>query len=121
MAFPWQPEVLPIKFRFREMIPDDDVLEALEGINFDHSFAILLQVGQISKDDIINEVTRENGRVVISVKNAAAGPGNFKLLEYSLPYQVISVEKTDKWEQMIEFIVEDENGNLLDSANHYVP
>lgn len=104
-----------------EFVFSDDVLEKLKGINFDNSFAILLLVGQITEDDMVNKVSRESDKVIISVKKYTVGPGNYKLKGYSLPYQLISVEKTDKWDQNIEFIIEDENGNLLGKFSQYIP
>lgn len=99
----------------------DAVLEKLKGINFDNSLAILLLVDQVSKGDVVTQVSREADKVIISIKNDAVGPGNYKIMGYSLPYQLISVEKTDKWDQNIEFIIEDENGNLLGKFSHYIP
>jgi len=113
-----QDEIVP---PISEFVFSDDVLEKLKGINFDNSFAILLLVGQISEDDMVNRVSRETDKVIISVKNYTVGPGNYKLKGYSLPYQLISVEKTDKWDQNIDFIIEDENGNYLGKFSHYIP
>lgn len=113
-----QDEIVP---PISEFVFSDDILEKLKGMNFDNSFAILILVGQIPDDSIINKVTRETDKVVISVKNYTVGPGNYKLKGYSLPYQLISVEKTNKWDQSVEFIIEDENGNLLGKISHYIP
>lgn len=113
-----QDEIVP---PISEFVFSDDVLEKLKGMNFDNSFAVLILVGQIPEDSMINKVIREADQVVISVKNYTVGPGNYKLKGYSLPYQLISVEKTNKWDQRVEFIIEDENGNVLGKISHYIP
>jgi hypothetical protein len=113
-----QDEIVP---PISEFVFSDDVLEKLKGMNFDNSFAALILIGQIHEDSKINKITREADKVVISVKNYTVSPGNYKLKGYSLPYQLISVEKTNKWDQSVEFIIEDENGNLLGKISHYIP
>jgi len=113
-----QDEIVP---PISELEFSDDVLEKLKGMNFDSTFAVLILVGQIPEDSKINKVTRESDQVVIRVKNYSVGPGNYKLKGYSLPYQLISVEKKNKWDQSVEFILEDENGNLLGNISQYIP
>jgi len=113
-----QDEITPpiSEYRF-----SDEVVEKLNNINFDNSFAILFSVGPIPENGIIDNISREKDRVVIHVKNYTVGPGVYKLEGYSLPYQLISVEKSNKWDQEIEFSIVDENGNLIGKASHSIP
>lgn len=77
-------------------------------MDFEKSFAVLFLIGQIPGDGIITEISRENDKVTIKVKDYNIGPGNYKLKGYSLSYQLISVEKTGVWNKDIEFILEEE-------------
>jgi len=90
-------------------------------LNFDNSFAVLFMVGQIAEANIITEITRENEQVFIKLMNYSVGPGNYILPGYSMPYQLVAVEKTGNWNQDIQFILEDDTGNLLDSTTHHIP
>lgn len=92
----------------------------LRDVDYERSFAVLILVGQIPADGVITDVSKINEKVIIKVKNYTVGPGNYKLKGYSLPYQLISVEKKGTWNTEIEFILEEENGNILGRTNHYV-
>ena len=97
------------------------MLDQLNSINFDTSFAVLFMVGQIAEANIITEITREKEQVFIKLVDTSVGPGNYILEGYSTPYQLVAVEKTGNWNQDIEFILEDETGNLLSSTVHHIP
>ena len=113
-----QEEIVPpiAEFRF-----PNDMLDQLNSINFNTSFAVLFMVGQIAEANIITEITREKEQVFIKLVDTSVGPGNYILEGYSTPYQLVAVEKTGNWNQDIEFILEDETGNLLSSTVHHIP
>ena len=111
-------EIVPPIAEFR--LPDD-MLDQLNSINFDTSFAVLFMVGQIAEANVITEITREHEQVIIKLADYSVGPGNYILAGYSMPYQLVAVEKTDSWNQDIEFILEDDTGNLLSSTDHHIP
>lgn len=104
-----------------EFMFSDEVLEQLKDMDFKTSFAVLLFVGQIPEDAMINKINRKTDQVIICLKDYSIGPGNYKLKGYSLPYQLISVQKTNQWDQEVEFVIEDEGGNLLEKTSHYIP
>lgn len=99
----------------------DTLLAQLREIDYDQFFAVLILVGQMPTDGIVTEVSRVNENVSIKVKDYLVGPGNYKLKGYSLPYQLISVEKEGSWNTDIEFILEEEDGNIFGRAKHYIP
>jgi hypothetical protein len=99
----------------------DNTLDQLDRINFDTSFAIMFMVGQIANAKVISEITRANEQVFIKLADTSVGPGNYILEGYSTPYQLVAIEKAGNWNQDIEFILEDENGNQLVSTTHYIP
>ncbi len=90
-------------------------------MDYEQSFAVLILIGQTLTDGIISEVSRTDEKVFIKVKGYTVGPGSYKLKGYSLPYQLISVEKEGSWDTDIEFILEEENGNILGRTKHYIP
>jgi len=99
----------------------DTMVTQLKAVDYEQSFAVLILVGQMPTDGIITEVNRMNEKVSIKVEGYTVGPGNYKLKGYSLPYQLISVEKEGSWNTDIEFILEEENGNILGRTNHHIP
>lgn len=99
----------------------EDMFEQLNMLNFDTSFAVLFMVGQIAEANVIAEITRENEQVFIKLGDYSLGPGNYILAGYSMPYQLVAVEKSGNWNQEIEFILEDDTGNRIDSTTHHIP
>lgn len=99
----------------------DIIVTQLNAVDYEQSFAVLILVGQTLTDGIISEVSRTDEKVFIKVKGYTVGPGSYKLKGYSLPYQLISVEKEGSWDTDIEFILEEENGNILGRTKHYIP
>lgn len=98
----------------------DIMVTQLNAVDYEQYFAVLILVGQIT-DGTITEVSRTDGKVFIKVKGYTVGPGSYKLKGYSLPYQLISVEKEGPWDIDIEFILEEENGNILGRTKHHIP
>jgi len=99
----------------------DTMVTQLNAVDYEQSFAVLILVGQMPTDGIVTDVSRMEEKVSIKVNDYIVGPGNYKLKGYSLPYQLISVEKEGSWNTDIEFILEEENGNILGRTKHHIP
>jgi hypothetical protein len=98
----------------------ENMAEQLRKIDFAKSFAILTLVGQIPGNSPIAAITRTNNQVVIELKDYNIGPGNYAFPGFSMPYRLISVMKTDEWEQDIDFVLQ-EDDNVLGRVTHFIP
>lgn len=97
------------------------VSDLLSKLDYKKSVAVLFLVGQIQKDSIINTVVREGDRVTIELKDYSIGPGNYELRGFTLPYQLISIEKSETWDDNIHFVVRANQTDIIAEIDHFVP
>jgi len=73
------------------------VSELLSALDYNKSVAVLFLVGQIQKDSMINKIVREGDKVTIELDDYSIGPGNYEVQGFTLPYQLITIEKSGTW------------------------
>jgi hypothetical protein len=97
------------------------MLDSLKKVDFEKSFVILHQVGQIPDNGRITEIARRKDTVYITLHKYSVGPGNYELRGFTLPYQITTIEKKGKWGKEIKFILEVEGGDIVAQEQHYIP
>ncbi len=97
------------------------VSDFLSGLDFDKSVAVLFLVGQIHKESIIDKIVREGDRVTIELNDYSIGPGNYEMQGFTLPYQVIAIEKSGAWGENIHFVIRIHQADIVAEVDHFVP
>jgi hypothetical protein len=96
------------------------MIESLKSVDFDKSFVVLHLVGQIPDNGTIEEVVRKGNTVYIKLISYSVGPGNYMFENFTLPYQITSIEKEGTWGEMIHFILEVNGGDIVAQDQHYI-
>jgi hypothetical protein len=96
-------------------------MDLLTSLDYNKSIAVLFIVGQVNNDVIINEVIREKGIVTIDLNNYSIGPGNYIPPGFTLPYQMIVIEKSGNWSDNIHFEIKVNHTDIIAGIDHYVP
>lgn len=96
-------------------------MDLLTNLDYNKSFAILFLVGQVQKDNIVNEVIREKRKVTIELNDYSIGPGNYEVPGFTLPYQLIVIEKSGTWGDNIHFEVKADQNDIIAETDHFIP
>jgi hypothetical protein len=100
----------------------EGMIETLKEVDFNKSFVVLHQVGQIADNGEISEILRRGNTIQIELQSYSVRPGNYMLIGFSMPYQMTAIEKNGaSWGKDINFILEVEDGNTLEQTRHYIP
>jgi len=98
-----------------------EVMDILSNLDYNRSFAILFLVGQVQNNIIINGVVRKGSKVTIELNDYSIGSGNYIVPGYTLPYQLIVVEKSGTWGEDIHFVFKTDQADILAESDHYIP
>ena len=97
------------------------VSDLLSQLNYEKSFAILFQVGQRNVDTVVKSISKKGNKVVIEIDNYSIGHGNYEIPGFTMPYQLITVEKVGKWGNNIHFEVRTGQSDIVYEIEHYIP
>jgi hypothetical protein len=97
------------------------VFDLLSTLDYNKSIAILFLGGQIQKDSKINKIIREGDSVTIELNDYSIGPGNYEVQDFTLPYQLIAIEKTGTWGDSIHFGIRANQTDIVAEVDHFVP
>jgi hypothetical protein len=100
---------------------NEETNQILTNIDYNQYVAIFVKRGHIEGSGVVREVIRSGNQVIIQTEDIAVRPGEYVLADYSSPYQLISVEKVGDWNRNIQFILERENGRIVNRVNAFVP
>lgn len=100
---------------------NEETNQILTNVDYNQYVAIFVKRGHIEGSGVVREVIRSGDQVIIRTEDIAVRPGEYVLADYSSPYQLISVEKVGDWNRNIEFVLERENGRIVNQVNAFVP
>jgi hypothetical protein len=94
---------------------------ALQLVDFNQMFAVLILVGQIPENGQVKRIDRMEDKVQIILDSYSIGPGNYVVKGFTMNYQLILIEKSGQWNAEIEFVVKAENDIIIGEATHFIP
>ena len=98
----------------------EPVAERMMLVDFRKSFLILVHRGHPDRG-LVKAVARQRDKVFITTYDVIAGPGNYVVEGWTQPYEFIKIDKGDKWDEQIRFILQRETQGVLGEAVHYIP
>jgi hypothetical protein len=96
-------------------------MDLLANLDYSKYFAILFIVGQVKNDNIVDEVIRERRSVTIELNDYSIGPGNYEVPGFTLPYQLIVIEKSGTWGEDVHFEIRVDQTDIIREGDHYIP
>jgi len=70
---------------------------------------------------LVNEVIREKRKVTIELNDYSIGPGNYEVPGFTLPYQLIVIEKSGTWGENIHFEIKVNQTDVVAEIDHFIP
>lgn len=103
-----------------ELTFPEPLAERLKQLDLEKSFVVLVHRGHPDRG-LVKTIIRKQEKVFITTYDVDNGPGNYVVLGWTQPYEFIKIDKTDKWNEQIHFILQRETQGILAETDHFIP